>query len=153
MMQSPFQNNSFGGLGGSFGGPGGSFGGAGGSFGGAGGSFGGAGGSFGGAGGALGGAGGSFGGAGLLGGPGSFGGSSSSPQSHFPTPTANTGLEDTSPDAFTTAQDREDALQALTAMGFEKSQAEKALRASYYNVDTAIEYITSVCNNHNFNFN
>ncbi len=67
-------------------------------------------------------------------------------QSQFPATGAASGLSDTPPDAFSTPEDREEALQALLNMGFEKSQSEKALRASYYNVETAIEYITSVLN-------
>jgi hypothetical protein len=38
----------------------------------------------------------------------------------------------------------------MMAMGFERAQSEKALRASFYNVETAIEYITSVLNKLNF---
>jgi hypothetical protein len=140
-----------------FGGAGG-LGGAGG-FGGAGG-LGGAGG-FGGAGG-LGGAGG-FGGAGGLGGAGGFGsgsklgGSGSSEQStfgqqsHFPaSSSAGTGLEGASPEDFSTAEEREEAIKTLTGLGFPKAQAEKALRASFYNVEVAANYLLSVCNNRYF---
>jgi UV excision repair protein RAD23 len=69
-------------------------------------------------------------------------------ESHFPAigTAANTvsgGLSDTSPEAFSTAENREEALKNLLAMGFDREQSEKALRASFYNVETAIEYITS----------
>lgn len=56
------------------------------------------------------------------------------------------GFEDVHPEAFSTEEDREGALRTLTGMGFEENIAEKALRATFYNVEAAVDYITSVCN-------
>jgi hypothetical protein len=82
--------------------------------------------------------------------PGGFGSGTSQQkpfgqQSHFPaTEAPGTGLQDTAPEAFSTAEDREEALKTLLSMGFDREISEKALRASFYNLETAIEYITSV---------
>jgi hypothetical protein len=69
-------------------------------------------------------------------------------QTQFPAAAGGggSGMAETTPESFSTAEDREEALQTMIAMGFERSKSEKALRASFYNVETAIEYITSVFN-------
>lgn len=41
-------------------------------------------------------------------------------------------------------EEHQEALEMLLAMGFERSQAEKALRASFYDVERAVEYLASV---------
>jgi UV excision repair protein RAD23 len=76
----------------------------------------------------------------------SFEANPSGQQPPIPATGTTSGLADTSPESFSTPEDREEALATLLAMGFERSQSEKALRASFYNVETAIEYITSVLN-------
>jgi len=53
-------------------------------------------------------------------------------------------------DSFSTAESREEALQNLLAMGFDRSQVEKALKACLYNVNAALDYLTSVLNKRNF---
>lgn len=47
-------------------------------------------------------------------------------------------------DSFLSAEAREKALQELTDMGFERTQAELALRASFYHVARAADYLLSV---------
>lgn len=44
-------------------------------------------------------------------------------------------------DSFLSAESREKALQELTDMGFDRTQAELALRASFYHVPRAAEYL------------
>lgn len=44
-------------------------------------------------------------------------------------------------DSFLSTENREKALRELTEMGFERTQAEAALRASFYNVERAAEYL------------
>lgn len=46
-------------------------------------------------------------------------------------------------DSFLSAENREKALRELTEMGFERTQAEIALRASFYNVERATEYLVT----------
>ncbi|UJR13903.1 hypothetical protein I4U23_000909 [Adineta vaga] len=46
-----------------------------------------------------------------------------------------------SQDAFLSAEVREKALRELTDMGFDRAQAELALRASFYHVERAAEYL------------
>ncbi|CAF3693359.1 unnamed protein product [Adineta steineri] len=46
-----------------------------------------------------------------------------------------------SQDSFLSAEAREKALSELTDMGFERAQAELALRASFYHVERAAEYL------------
>ena len=41
-------------------------------------------------------------------------------------------------------EEHQEALEMLLAMGFERSQAEKALRASFYDLERAVEYLASV---------
>lgn len=57
------------------------------------------------------------------------------------------GFEDTNPGASSMSEDREDALRSLISMGFAEDVSQEALRASFYNVETAIDLITSVCTN------
>jgi UV excision repair protein RAD23 len=57
-----------------------------------------------------------------------------------PTPTAGTAPA-VSQDSFLSPEAREKALRELTDMGFERSQAELALRASFYHVERAAEYL------------
>lgn len=44
-------------------------------------------------------------------------------------------------DSFLSAENREKALRELTDMGFDRAQAELALRASFYHVERAAEYL------------
>lgn len=44
-------------------------------------------------------------------------------------------------------KEREEALNSLVTMGFDRDDSEKALRASSYNVDIALDYLTSVLKN------
>ncbi|CAF3674487.1 unnamed protein product, partial [Rotaria sp. Silwood1] len=60
-------------------------------------------------------------------------------QSPQTTPTDNTSAA--AQDTFSSAEAREKALRELTDMGFERSQAELALRASFYHVERAAEYL------------
>lgn len=46
-----------------------------------------------------------------------------------------------SQDAFLSAENREKSLRELTDMGFDRAQAELALRASFYHVERAAEYL------------
>ncbi|CAF1081758.1 unnamed protein product [Adineta ricciae] len=46
-----------------------------------------------------------------------------------------------SQDSFLSAESREKALRELTDMGFDRAQAELALRASFYHVERAAEYL------------
>ncbi|CAF0785012.1 unnamed protein product [Didymodactylos carnosus] len=48
-----------------------------------------------------------------------------------------------SQDTFTSNEAREKAITELTDMGFERAKAEQALRASYYHVERAAEYLLS----------
>ncbi|CAF2633974.1 unnamed protein product [Rotaria sp. Silwood2] len=67
---------------------------------------------------------------------------SSVPQPQQPaqtTPTDSTSAA--SQDTFLSAEAREKALCELTDMGFERTQAELALRASFYHVERAAEYL------------
>ena len=58
-----------------------------------------------------------------------------------------TGAVPTLPaDSFLSAENREKALRELTDMGFDRSQAELALRASFYHVERAAEYLITVMN-------
>ena len=57
---------------------------------------------------------------------------------------ASNTLADTSPESFSTSEERAQSLQLLVSMGFDKTQSEQALRASFYNVEMAVELITSV---------
>lgn len=60
-------------------------------------------------------------------------------------PPAATGTSQTaSQDSFLSAEMREKALKELTDMGFERTQAELALRASFYHVERAADYLLSV---------
>ena len=47
-------------------------------------------------------------------------------------------------DSFLSPENREKALKELTDMGFERRQAELALRASFYHVERAAEYLITV---------
>lgn len=59
-------------------------------------------------------------------------------------PPAATGTSQTaSQDSFLSAEMREKALKELTDMGFERTQAELALRASFYHVERAADYLLS----------
>lgn len=53
------------------------------------------------------------------------------------------GFEDTNPGASSMSEDHEDALRSLISMGFAEDVSQEALRASFYNVETAIDLITS----------
>ncbi|CAF1058962.1 unnamed protein product [Rotaria magnacalcarata] len=64
---------------------------------------------------------------------------SSVPQQPRPTPTDNPAAA--SQDTFLSAEAREKALRELTDMGFDRGQAELALRASFYHVERAAEYL------------
>ena len=57
-------------------------------------------------------------------------------------PTDNT--TDSSQNSFLSAEAREKALNELTDMGFDRTQAEVALRASFYHVERAAEYLITV---------
>lgn len=81
----------------------------------------------------------SFGGSGL---PSSLGGGGL--PSSFGATAASNSLADTSPEAFSTPEDRAQALETLLAIGFPKSKCEQALRATFYNVEAAAELIASV---------
>lgn len=50
----------------------------------------------------------------------------------------------TGQDSFLSPENREKALKELTDMGFERRQAELALRASFYHVERAAEYLITV---------
>lgn len=60
-----------------------------------------------------------------------------------PAPSAS-GAPAASQDSFLSAEAREKALRELTDMGFERGQAELALRASFYHVERAADYLLSV---------
>jgi UV excision repair protein RAD23 len=63
-------------------------------------------------------------------------------QQQQPRTTPATGTTPTaSQDSFLSAEAREKALNELTDMGFERTQAEQALRASFYHVERAAEYL------------
>ena len=72
------------------------------------------------------------------------------PQSRLPATETPGDLPDTTPESFSTAEEREDALQSLLSMGFDRSQSEKALRACLYNLHAAVDHLTSVLNKCNF---
>jgi UV excision repair protein RAD23 len=57
-------------------------------------------------------------------------------------PTA-VGLPVPSQDSFLSAENRDKALSELTEMGFDRALAEQALRASFYHVERAAEYLLS----------
>ncbi|CAF1198772.1 unnamed protein product [Rotaria sordida] len=71
------------------------------------------------------------------------------PQAHYPPQTQyqphhQTGSTTTpGASAHPSASERDEALQTLLAMGFDREQSEKALRASAYTPELAIEFITS----------
>jgi hypothetical protein len=66
-------------------------------------------------------------------------------QQQQPRTTPATGTTPTaSQDSFLSAEAREKALNELTDMGFERTQAEQALRASFYHVERAAEYLITV---------
>jgi UV excision repair protein RAD23 len=63
-------------------------------------------------------------------------------QQQQPRPTPATGnTPAASQDSFLSPEAREKALSELTDMGFERTQAELALRASFYHVERAAEYL------------
>lgn len=47
-------------------------------------------------------------------------------------------------ESFLSAETREKALRELTDMGFDRTQSELALRASFYHVERATEYLVTV---------
>jgi UV excision repair protein RAD23 len=59
------------------------------------------------------------------------------PRTNPPTGTAPTIAQD----SFLSPENREKALRELTDMGFDRTQAELALRASFYHVERAAEYL------------
>ena len=62
-----------------------------------------------------------------------------------PTPAPASGnTPAASQDSFLSAESREKALRELTDMGFDRAQAELALRASFYHVERAAEYLITV---------
>jgi len=66
-------------------------------------------------------------------------------QQQQPRTTPATGTTPTaSQDSFASPEAREKALNELTDMGFERTQAEQALRASFYHVERAAEYLITV---------
>jgi UV excision repair protein RAD23 len=66
-------------------------------------------------------------------------------QQQQPRPTPATGnTPAASQDSFLSPEAREKALTELTDMGFERTQAELALRASFYHVERAAEYLITV---------
>lgn len=56
------------------------------------------------------------------------------------------GFGDVNPEDFTTVEDRDGALRSLVGMGFDEDLSQQALQASYYNVEAAVDLITSVIN-------
>ncbi|CAF0742032.1 unnamed protein product [Rotaria sp. Silwood1] len=64
-------------------------------------------------------------------------------QTEFPVPQPTNNYTNSSSNNFPSASEREEALQTLLGMGFERTLAEKALRASAYTPELAIEFITS----------
>ncbi len=68
------------------------------------------------------------------------------PPSQLPATQTTGDLSDTTPESFSTAEERKEALENLLVMGFDRSQSEKALRACLYNVNAALDYLTSVLN-------
>ena len=65
------------------------------------------------------------------------------PQPARPAPASGT-TPTASQDSFLSAESREKALRELTDMGFDRARAELALRASFYHVERAAEYLITV---------
>jgi len=65
------------------------------------------------------------------------------PQPSRPTP-ATGNAPAASQDSFLSPEAREKALTELTDMGFDRAQSELALRASFYHVERAAEYLITV---------
>lgn len=63
------------------------------------------------------------------------------PAQSQPTQASGTAPTGGASDSFLSAETREKALRELTDMGFERAQAELALRASFYHVERAAEYL------------
>lgn len=62
------------------------------------------------------------------------------PQPQIPSTGAAGGF---SADPLPNTKEREESLNSLVTMGFDRDDSEKALRASSYNVDIALDYLTS----------
>lgn len=58
--------------------------------------------------------------------------------------TASGNAPNPAQDSFLSPENREKALRELTDMGFDRAQAELALRASFYHVERAAEYLITV---------
>ncbi|CAF0760740.1 unnamed protein product [Didymodactylos carnosus] len=71
--------------------------------------------------------------------PGTAAATASTASLFTPTPVPPVGAS--SQDAFTSNEAREKAITELTEMGFERAKAEQALRASFYHVERAAEYL------------